>query len=149
MKRLVTVLFILMLAVVSLPVSAQAEHSRTTVTMAFIEGEPGSLDPQVADTINEFLVLRNVYEGLVSYDPHTLQPIPALAEKWDVSADGTVYTFHLRQGVKFHNGRALTAQDVKYSLERLANPDTGKSYTTFLLDNVKGIQPVRDGAVKE
>src|SRR5215212_9431638 len=102
MRRLVTTLFLLLFTLTLVP-SVSAESN--TVTMAFVEGEPGSLDPQVADTINDFIVLRNVYEGLVSYDARTLQPTPGLAEKWDVSSDSKTYTFHLRQGVKFHNGR--------------------------------------------
>ncbi|MCC7449860.1 MAG: ABC transporter substrate-binding protein [Anaerolineae bacterium] len=148
MKRLSLIIIVLFMVFASFP-AAQAQDNASTVTMAFVEGEPGSLDPVVADTINEFLVLRNVYEGLVSYDPQTLQPIPGLAEKWDVSADGLTYTFHLRSGVKFHNGRVMTAKDVKYSLERLANPQLGKSYTRFLLDGVKGIDAVVKGTARE
>ncbi len=148
MKRFFLFTIVLLMVIGSFPV-AKAQDNPATVTMAFVEGEPGSLDPVVADTINEFLVLRNVYEGLVSYDPRSLQPVPALAEKWDVSADGLTYTFHLRSGVKFHNGRVVTAQDVKYSLERLANPQLGKSYTRFLLDGVKGIDAVVKGTAQE
>ncbi len=149
MKKFIVVfvLALLITGLIAKPSAAQATDA--TVTMAFVEGEPGSLDPQVAETINEFLVLRNVYEGLVSYDPKTLQPTPGLATSWDVSTDGLVYTFHLRPNVKFHNGRLVTAQDVKYSLERLANPKTGKSYTTFLLDGVQGIDALRKGTATE
>jgi ABC-type transport system substrate-binding protein len=145
MKRLLPLLLLALMVVTAFAQPVMAQDDAQTVTMAFVEGSPGTLDPQVADTINDFLVLRNIYEGLVSYDPATLQPTPGLAESWDISEDGLTYTFHLRQGVKFHNGRALTAADVKYSLERLANPATGKSYTTFLLDSVKGIAAVRSG----
>jgi len=56
---------------------------------------------------------KRVFSGLVSFDPH-LNLTPDLAEKWDVSADGMTYTFYLRQNAKFHNGRAVTAQDVLY-----------------------------------
>lgn len=150
MKQLtVSIMLLLSLFCAAFPAPTLAQHSPTTVTMAFVEGDPGSLDPQIADTINDFLVLRNVYEGLVNYDPKTLQPVPCLAEKWEISPDGNVYTFHLRQGVKFQNGRIVTAKDVKYSLERLANPATGKSYTKFLLDSVEGIDAVRGGQASE
>src|SRR5689334_15219188 len=149
MKRFFLIIVVLLMALSASIPAVMAQDTPSTVTMAFVEGEPGSLDPVVADTINDFLVLRNVYEGLVTYDPKTLQPMPSLAEKWDISADGLTYTFHLRSGVKFHNGRVLTAKDVKYSLERLANPELGKSYTRFLLDGVKGIDAVVKGTAKE
>jgi hypothetical protein len=65
-----------------------------------------------------------VFSGLVSLDPN-LNVTPELAESWDVSADGTVYTFHLRKNAVFHDGRAVTAQDVDYSWERAASPALG------------------------
>jgi ABC-type transport system substrate-binding protein len=62
-----------------------------------------------------------VFSGLVSLDPR-LNLTPDLAETWDVTADGTVYTFTIRQNAKFHDGRQVTAQDVVYSWERAASP---------------------------
>src|SRR5689334_8900074 len=64
---------------------------------------------------------KRVFSGLVSFDPH-LNLTPDLAEKWDISPDGTIYTFHLRPNAKFHNGRPVSAQDVVYSWERAASP---------------------------
>src|SRR5690349_9412175 len=125
MKRLSLLLAIVMLASLVAPIAAYAQDKATTVTTSFIEGDPKTLDPHAALNVDEFGVLYNIYEGLVTYDPKTLQPKPGLAEKWDVSKDGLVYTFHLRKGVKFQNGREMTADDVKYSFTRLANPTTG------------------------
>lgn len=146
MKRFCLLLTILLMLSVLAPLSAaQVQNEQaTSVTVAFFENEPNTLDPHAASTLDEFQALYNIYEGLVTYDPKTLEPIPALAEKWDISKDGLVYTFHLRNGVKFQNGRALTADDVKYSLERLGNPDTGTSYTSLLLNSVKGFADMRD-----
>lgn len=59
-----------------------------------------------------------LYDPLVRLDPDTLEPVPGLAESWDISDDGTVYTFHLRQGVLFSDGSELKAEDVKWSFER-------------------------------
>lgn len=146
MKRL-TLLFIAALVIgLAAPLSgARAQTDKaTTVTTAFFENEPNTLDPHAASNLDEFNALYNIYEGLMTYDAKTLEPVPALAEKVDVSADGLVYTFTLRKGVKFHNGREMTADDVKFSLERLGNPDTGLSYTTLLLNNVKGFADMRD-----
>ena len=78
-------------------------------------------------------MLRNVCEGLIDYDPVTLQPIPGLAESWTISDDGLVYTFTLRGGITFSDGNALDANDVKYFFDRLSDPLTGTSYTAGLI----------------
>src|SRR5215212_3825716 len=95
-----SILFAMMLLAVLLPVGVYAQDD-TTVTAAFLENEPHTLDPMAALDSDEFQVLYNVCEGLVKYDPTTLAPVPGLAESWDISEDGTVYTFHLRDGVTF------------------------------------------------
>jgi ABC-type transport system substrate-binding protein len=69
--------------------------------------EPQALDPHAVTAVNDFRILMNVYDGLVRYAPGTLEVEPALASAWDVSEDGTVYTFSLRDGVTFHDGSAL------------------------------------------
>lgn len=84
----------------------------------------------ITDAISSH-VATQIYEGLVKFDPRTLKVIPCIAEKWDVDASGTVYTFHLRKDVKFHDdpcfadgkGRVVTADDVKYSFESLCRND--------------------------
>ncbi len=119
-----------MLLVVAMSVTAQ---DSTSVTVAFAESQPTTLDPHAARTNDDFLVIRNVCEGLINYDPQTLQPIPALAESWTVSEDGLIYTFTLRQGVTFFDGSALDANDVKYSFDRLSDPNLGTSYTAALV----------------
>ncbi|MBE2269426.1 MAG: ABC transporter substrate-binding protein [Anaerolinea sp.] len=135
--------FILLL-VLLLPLAISAQDNATAITVAFSEAQPGTLDPAAAANADEFLVLRNVYEGLIGYDPVTLEPVPALAESWTVSDDGTVYTFTLRQGVTFSDGSTLDAADVKYTLDRLADRDTGTSYTAgLILGNVVGWAEVR------
>ena len=147
MKRLSRLLLTLLVMAAYTPVASAAVRAQAaatdTVNTFFFENEPNVLDPQAASTLDEFEVLYNVYEGLVTYDPKTLEPKPLLAEKWDISADGLTYTFHLKSGVKFQNGRPMTADDVKYSLERLGNPATGTSYTTLLLNSVKGFAEMR------
>src|SRR5262249_60444304 len=110
----------------------------SSVTMAFIEAEPAKLDPQTADALDDFQVLWNVCEGMVGYDSKTLAPTPALATSWDISSDGLTYTFHLRSGVKFQNGRAMAADDVLYTFNRLASPDIAGTYASIVLGNVDG-----------
>ena len=134
MKLATRILLIAAVLLLALPAAATfAQSDATTVTTAFTENQPNTLDPAAAALADEFVVLRNVAEGLVTYDPQTLKPIPALAESWTVSDDGLVYTFKLRAGVTFSDGSTFDAKDVKYSLDRLARRATGTSYTAGLV----------------
>jgi oligopeptide transport system substrate-binding protein len=87
---------------------------------------------------------KRVFSGLVSFDPQ-LNLTPDLAEKWEVSDDGMTYTFHLRTNAKFHNGRAVTAQDVVYSLERAASPVLGSDTALTYLGDIAGIREFASG----
>lgn len=89
-----------------------------TITQATI-GDLDTLDPALAYDTASGEIIQNVYETLVFYDgAATDKFVPMLAESWEVSADGTVWTFKIRPGVKFHNGEDLTASDVAYSFQR-------------------------------
>ena len=82
----------------------------------------------------------------MAFDAH-LNVVPALAQSWSASRDGLVWTFHLRKGVQFHNGREMSAEDVVYSLSRLLDPAVG-SRNSPLLDKVKGAAEFRAGTTK-
>lgn len=94
-----------------------------TLKAAF-QNEWAGLDPHTVSSYSSYQILNNVVEGLTFYDDN-LNLVPWLAESWEQSADGLTWTFRLRQGVKFHNGREMTAEDVKWSFERLIDPATG------------------------
>ena len=81
---------------------------------------PASLDPALARTRDELLIADQLFDSLTSYDRHSLEPGPALAARWQASADQKQWDFFLRPGATFSNGRAVTSADVKYSLERVA-----------------------------
>jgi oligopeptide transport system substrate-binding protein len=80
-----------------------------------------------------------VFSGLVSFDPQ-LNLIPELASSWDVSPDGTLYTFHLRPDARFQNGKPVTADDVIYSWERAADPTTGSDTVLTYLGDIVGVK---------
>lgn len=85
-----------------------------------------------------------LFSGLVSFDPN-LNLTPDLAESWDVNDDGTVYTFHLRENAKFHNGRAVTAQDFIYSWERAASPALASDTVLTYLGDIVGVREMNSG----
>jgi peptide/nickel transport system substrate-binding protein len=89
--------------------------------------EPDSLDPHVAANSSSFIVLQNIVDTLVLLSPDDLEYHPYLAESWEISDDGTVYTFQLRDGVTFHDGTPFNAEAVKFNLDRIVNPETGSS----------------------
>ncbi|MEX2542126.1 MAG: ABC transporter substrate-binding protein [Trueperaceae bacterium] len=94
-----------------------------------VDQSPVGLDPHVATAFATFAIIDQVYEDLVELNAD-LQLEPALAESWEVSDDGLAYTFQLRSGVKFHNGRELTADDVVYSFDRVMAEDTGSPFAS-------------------
>lgn len=106
------------------------------------------LDPASPDSY--IFVSEQIYDGLVRLDKN-LNIVPCLAEYWEISPDGKKYTFYLRKGVKFHHGRELTAEDVKFSFERLLDKQTKSPYFQFFLPRVVGAEEFREdkaGGVK-
>ena len=106
-------------------------NSDTLVEETSREPGPGGYDPALGWDAGTNVVLENVFEQLVTYDgPHADKFIPWLAESWDVSPDGLVYTFHLRQGITFQDGTPFDAAAVKFSFDRaiLINHADGPQY---------------------
>lgn len=91
--------------------------------MRYVSGpEPESFDPQIGTGQVEQRIYVALYEGLVEYDPQTLEPVPAIAERWEPNADSTEYTFYLRKNAKWSNGEPITAQDFVYTMRRGLDP---------------------------
>ena len=92
--------------------------------MTFLWGsDADKLDPPAMTSQEGFIATTALYEGLVKYKANSTDIEPALAEKWDVSADGLSYVFHLRPNVKFHDGSPLTAEAVAFCFDRSINKD--------------------------
>jgi peptide/nickel transport system substrate-binding protein len=92
--------------------------------------EAPGLDPAKNPAQGATRVIDLLYSRLTRLDA-SMRPQPDLATNWDISPDGKTYTFHLRQGVKFHNGRELTSADVKYTYERIIDPNTASIAQSF------------------
>ena len=123
------------------PLAAQTPKRGGTLVVGMSQDLPG-LDPHPSTSTITYQVLSLVYQGLVDFD-RDLKIRPVLAESWKVSPNGKEWTFALRKGVKFHNGRPLTAGDVKFSLDRILDPKTaarGKGALS-IIESVQVVDP--------
>lgn len=112
-----------------------------------LSSEPESLDPAFITGIYAVTVANNLFDGLVEFD-EDLNIVPAIAELWKISRDRRLYTFQLRQGVKFHNGREVTAEDFVFSFSRILHPDTHSPVASLFL-NIEGAKAYHKGEVPE
>ncbi|GAB5448587.1 ABC transporter substrate-binding protein [Gymnodinialimonas sp.] len=123
--------------------AAMAQQTSITIGMQL---EPPMLDPTggAAAAIDE-VVYSNVFEGLTRFAADG-SVVPGLAESWEISEDGTVYTFNLREGVSFHDGAAMTAEDVVFSLDR-ARAEGSTNAQAALFANIVSAEAVDDTTV--
>ena len=101
--------------------------------------DPPTLDPHLTTDATSAQVIVEVFGGLVTIDKD-LNVVPDLAESWDVSPDGTVYTFRLRRNATFHDGKPVTAEDVRWSLERVTSPLTESPNVDQYLGDIVGVE---------
>ncbi|MCF8037914.1 MAG: ABC transporter substrate-binding protein [Desulfohalobiaceae bacterium] len=114
-----------------------------TITITY-KDDVVTLDPAIGYDWQNWSMIKSLFSGLMDYEPGTTALTPDLAESYSVSDDGLIYTFKLRSGVKFHNGRELVASDVKYSIERTVNPETQSPGQGFY-NMIKGFDDVVAG----
>jgi oligopeptide transport system substrate-binding protein len=113
--------------------------------LRYISGsETESLDPQVGTSQPDARIYMALYEGLTEYHPKTMEPTPALAERWNVNKDSTEFIFFLRRGAKFSNGDPITAKDFVYTFRRGLNPELA-SRNAYLSYYVKYAQAYNEG----
>lgn len=104
-----------------------------------------TLDPAIGYDWQNWSMIKSLFDGLMDYEPGTATLRKDLAEDYTLSDDGKTYTFTLRKGVKFHNGREMTAEDVKYTLDRVTNPATQSPGAGFFA-SIKGSEKMADGS---
>ncbi|CAA9539544.1 MAG: ABC transporter, substrate-binding protein (cluster 5, nickel/peptides/opines) [uncultured Thermomicrobiales bacterium] len=106
----------------SIPVAAAQDGTPTPVAggtmVVSIASDPGHFNPAITTGFTQHVVADSIFNGLVGLDEN-LQPVPDLADRWDISEDGTTYTFHLHPGVRWHDGAPFTSADVKFSFEEV------------------------------
>jgi ABC-type transport system substrate-binding protein len=133
----------LLIGMIAAPAIAQNDDTLVITTLSDIS----TLDPAIGYDTSSWPTIALFYRGLVQLsDPNT--PEPALAESWEISEDGLVYTFTLREGIMFSNGRAITPEDVKYTFERLHDPDTA-SPTAYFFGMIEGVDAYVAGDADE
>jgi oligopeptide transport system substrate-binding protein len=110
-------------------------------------GEPVSRDPAYAQEGEGLQVVKQLFDGLVDYDPETLAVKPAVAASWRSSPDADEWTFFLREDVRFHNGRKVTAADFVYAWNRVAAKKTA-SEVAYHLAPIQGFEEVQAGEAR-
>lgn len=152
----IPLLLVLVIAVTSVSGCTCQNNPSVTPAVTSLEGDvltlygtdPHTLDPALSGDSTSNQYVTQIFSGLLRLDD-TLEPRPDIAENWDVSPDGTVYTFYLRKDVKFHDGSPVTASDIKYSWERTCNPATGSSTAETYLGDIVGVAEMLSGKAGE
>ncbi len=125
------------------------EAGRRTGTLHVGNGaEPGTLDPHLVDAYTDARLIAALFEGLTVIDERTSTAVPAAAERWETSADGLVWTFHLRPGLLWSNGEPLTADDFVQSWRRCLSPELASPYAYYFFQ-VKNAEAFNSGQLTD
>jgi peptide/nickel transport system substrate-binding protein len=109
---------------------------------------PSGIDPHVNASSELGIPLTSVYDTLVYLDPQTSEFVPGLADRWDLSDDGLVYTFYLRRGVTFHDGTPFNADAVRFNLDRITSPELKSQKAAFMLGPYERTEVVDESTVR-
>ena len=129
-------------------VAVQAAPKQGGEMVVTYKDDISTLDPAIGYDWQNWSMIKSLFDGLMDYKPGTTELIPDLAESYTISDDGLTYTFKLRPGVKFHNGRTLTSADIKYSIERSVDPATQSPGQGFFWQ-IAGFDEMASGKAKE
>ena len=111
--------------------------------------EPQDLDPQNITGVPEHKLMMAFFEGLAAEDPKDLNPVPGLAERWEISDDGKVYTFHLRANAKWSNGEPITVPQIIESYQRMLSPKMAAEYAYLIYNFVAGAKDYYEGKITD
>src|SRR5262249_43911279 len=145
MSRFARVAAIVLAIVPLLPIPSPAQTPRDVLVVG-MEAEPPGLDPGQALGLHTLRVTAEIFETLVGTAPDSTGVVPALGASWPTSADGLVWTFRLRRGVRFHDGTPLDANAVKFTFDRIIDPahphaKSGKwTFVAGYLSSVKSVE---------
>ncbi len=128
---LISALFITACGSKEKEVTSNNNETKEKIITIGIDKDAANLNPILISELVGESFAANIFDTLVSYKDDVSTPAPALAESWDISEDGKTYTFNLRKGVKFHNGEDFSAEDVKYTIDEINNPDNASPSKQF------------------
>lgn len=147
MKKIGMLLLAALTALLATAGGASASSGGTFVFCAPYGGDLFSLDMHKTTRTQDYIVGLNIHRGLYQWDADQSKPVLSVAKDVTVSADGKVYTFALRDNVKFHNGRTMTADDIIWSFNRIAQPETASSAAAYIA-GIQGAEAVLAGKAK-
>jgi oligopeptide transport system substrate-binding protein len=136
------------LSVLCLLLSGCARPEAPADVVIINANEPESLDPQIVTGVSEMRITKALFDGLTKLAPRDAAPIPALAERWDISPDGRTYTFYLRTNAVWSTGAPITSDDVVWSWFRALSPATAGDYAGQLF-YIKGAEDWYNGKIKD
>lgn len=128
--------------------SQRAQSGKESTFRYPIVTSPTTLDPHKVEDGDTIDLLQQIFEPLVRWDENS-KPVPGLSDKWEIADSGKTWIFSIRKGVKFHNGREITADDVKWSLERCTNPKLASPVAATYLGDIVGVKEKLAGSAKE
>ena len=140
MKKLLAI-FVCFLTLFSCGSSSTSNGKYLTLNLS---EEGKTIDTALQTDVSSGDLHQFISEGLTKIDPKTKQPVPGLAEKYEISEDGLTYTFHLRDGIKWSNGEAITANDFKFAWLRALDPNTAAPYA-YMLYPIKNAEKFNNG----
>lgn len=147
MLRIVAILFTAVLLITGCGGNDKSGSAPRDTLNVNLGNEPPTLDWSLATDSTSINIINNIMEGLTKFG-EDFTPEPNLAESWRISEDRKTYTFKIREGVKWSDGKPLTAGDFEYSWKRILNPETGGDYAYSLYD-VENAEEYNTGAIKD
>lgn len=146
-KKTMIIILAVSLAIAAAACKNEPDDPHFNIIYYNIDNEPVTLDPQIANDAGARLVILNIFEGLVRLDKNN-DPAPGAAMSWDISTDKMMYTFTLRNNLKWNDGSKLTAEDFVYGIKRSLSPETA-SPTASTLFAIKNAEKFNNGEASE
>lgn len=137
-----------LLAACSLSCSAQQTSIHRDWLITHLSAEPATLNPITATDAYASNIDDYIYESLLKRDEKTLKLVPVLAESWEISDDHLVYTFHLKRNIHWQDGQPFTAQDIRFSLDRINDPKVDAAHLRAYYHDIEKLEVIDDYTVR-